>query len=74
MLQATSLFLRGDRVNSARRSGLHKDITEYYHSFSPSLLSCVFFHVGNEFFASFFTTETKSRVNFLKSLNPPFTD
>lgn len=31
-------------------------------------------HLGNEFFASFFTTETKSRVNFLKILNTPFTD
>ena len=31
-------------------------------------------HIGNELFASFFTTETKSRVNFLKILNSPFTD
>jgi hypothetical protein len=28
-------------------------------------------HIGNDFFASFFTTETKSRVNFLKILLTP---
>mgnify|MGYP001046048576 FL=1 len=28
-------------------------------------------HIGNDFFASFFTTETKSRVNFLKILLSP---
>lgn len=28
-------------------------------------------HIGNDFFASFFTTETKSRVNFLKILLEP---
>ena len=31
-------------------------------------------HIGNDFFATFFTTETKSRVNFLKCLLTPFTD
>ena len=31
-------------------------------------------HIGNDFFASFFTTETKSRVNFLKILRTPFDD
>lgn len=31
-------------------------------------------HIGNEFFATFFTTSTKSRVNFLQSLLSPFTD
>jgi hypothetical protein len=29
-------------------------------------------HIGNEFFASFTTTDTKSRVNFLKVLLAPF--
>jgi len=31
-------------------------------------------HIGNEFFASFFTTESKSRVNFLEILRAPYTD
>lgn len=31
-------------------------------------------HIGNEFFASFFTTDTKSRVNFLKILLSPHTE
>lgn len=31
-------------------------------------------HIGNDFFATFFTTDTKSRVNFLKCLLNPFTD
>ena len=31
-------------------------------------------HIGNEFFASFFTTDTKSRVNFLKILLTPHTE
>jgi hypothetical protein len=31
-------------------------------------------HIGNEFFASFFTTESKSRINFLEILRAPYTD
>jgi hypothetical protein len=31
-------------------------------------------HIGNDFFAAFFTTETKSRVNFLKILQTPYED
>ena len=31
-------------------------------------------HIGNELFASFFTTDSKSRLNFLKILRSPFTD
>lgn len=31
-------------------------------------------HIGNDLFASFFTTDTKSRVNFLKILLTPYTD
>lgn len=31
-------------------------------------------HIGNDFFAAFFTTDTKSRVNFLQCLLTPFTD
>ena len=31
-------------------------------------------HIGNELFASFFTTDSKSRSNFLKILRSPFTD
>ena len=31
-------------------------------------------HIGNELFASFFTTNSKSRSNFLKILRSPFTD
>jgi len=31
-------------------------------------------HIGNDLFASFFTTETKSRVNFLKILLSPYRD
>jgi hypothetical protein len=31
-------------------------------------------HIGNELFASFFTTDSKSRSNFLKVLRSPFTD
>lgn len=31
-------------------------------------------HIGNEFFASFVTTESKSRINFLEILRAPFTD
>ena len=37
------LFLRGERGNSSRRSGLYEDITEYYRSFSHTFFSCVFF-------------------------------
>lgn len=29
-------------------------------------------HIGNDLFASFFTTDTKSRVNFLKILLAPY--
>lgn len=31
-------------------------------------------HIGNDLFASFFTTDTKSRVNFLKILLTPYTE
>ena len=31
-------------------------------------------HIGNEFFASFFTTHSKSRINFLEILRAPYTD
>jgi len=31
-------------------------------------------HIGNEWFASFFTTSSKSRVNFLEILQQPFED
>lgn len=31
-------------------------------------------HIGNEFFASFFTTASKSRVNFLSILRAPYCD
>jgi hypothetical protein len=31
-------------------------------------------HIGNEFFASFFTTGSKSRINFLEILRAPYTD
>lgn len=31
-------------------------------------------HIGNEFFASFVTTDSKSRINFLEILRAPYTD
>lgn len=31
-------------------------------------------HIGNDFFASFFTTNSKSRLNFLNILREPYTD
>jgi hypothetical protein len=31
-------------------------------------------HIGNEFFASFCTTDSKSRINFLEILRVPYTD
>ena len=49
---------------------LHTDDTSAKHRGKPGHT----LHIGNEFFASFFTTDTKSRVNFLKILLAPHTE
>lgn len=49
---------------------LHTDDTSAKHQGKPGHT----LHIGNEFFASFFTTDTKSRVNFLKILLAPHTE
>ena len=62
-----------DSLLSAARevsSHLHTDDTSARHCGQAGHT----LHIGNDLFASFFTTDSKSRVNFLRTLLTPFTD
>jgi hypothetical protein len=52
-----------------------REVSEYLHTDDTSARHCGkgghTLHIGNDLFASFFTTDTKSRVNFLKILLAP---
>lgn len=55
-----------------------REVSQYFHTDDTSARhqgrSGHTLHIGNELFASFFTTDSKSRVNFLEILRQPFDD
>ena len=55
-----------------------REVSQYFHTDDTSARhqgqSGHTLHIGNEWFASFFTTGSKSRVNFLEILRQPFDD
>lgn len=55
-----------------------REVSAYFHTDDTSARHCGkaghTLHIGNEFFAAFFTTDSKTRVNFLKVLLTPDTD
>jgi hypothetical protein len=55
-----------------------REVSQYFHTDDTSARhqgrSGHTLHIGNELFASFFTTDSKSRENFLEILRQPFED
>lgn len=55
-----------------------REVSRYFHTDDTSARHCGksghTLHIGNELFASFFTTDSKSRLNFLGILRSPFED
>jgi len=55
-----------------------RDVSQYFHTDDTSARhrgrSGHTLHIGNELFASFFTTDSKSRLNFLSILRQPLDD
>jgi hypothetical protein len=55
-----------------------REVSQYFHTDDTSARhrgqNGHTLHIGNELFASFFTTESKSRLNFLHILRQPFDD
>jgi len=55
-----------------------RDVSQYFHTDDTSARhrgqSGHTLHIGNELFASFFSTDSKSRLNFLEILRQPFDD
>jgi hypothetical protein len=55
-----------------------REVSQYFHTDDTSARhqgqSAHTLHIGNELFAAFFTTQSKSRLNFLDILRQPFDD
>ena len=77
-----------DRLLTERHDDFHaekdsllpaaREVSFYFHTDDTSARHCGrnghTLHIGNQWFASFFTTDSKSRVNFLEILRQPYND
>jgi hypothetical protein len=79
--QISRLLTEGHEPFHQEKDGLlpaAREVSAYFHTDDTSARhqgrSGHTLHIGNELFASFFTTDSKSRVNFLSILRQPFDD
>ena len=76
--QISNILLHGHEVFHAEKAELlpvAREISDHLHCDDTSARhqgkAAVTTHIGNEYFASFFTTDSKSRLNFLQILCQP---
>ena len=79
--QISRLLTEGHELFHQEKDGLlpaAREVSAYFHTDDTSARhqgrSGHTLHIGNELFASFFTSDSKSRVNFLSILRQPFDD
>ena len=79
--QISRLLTEGQDAFHQEKDGLlpaAREVSQYFHTDDTSARhrgrNGHTLHLGNELFASFFTTESKSRLNFLDILRQPYED
>jgi len=79
--QISRMLTEGHEAFHQEKDGLlpaAREVSQYFHTDDTSARhqgrSGHTLHIGNELFASFFTTDSKSRLNFLEILRQPFDD